>query len=80
MAIVVLVFFLCAAFIGALYLLPSALRKADHPLVRVIVRIVGLDEDDLQDRQERMKHFRFYLIVLAVVLVLLFVLMYMKGH
>jgi hypothetical protein len=47
MAIVVLVLFLCAVFIGALYLLPSALRKTNHPLARVIVKIIGLDEEDL---------------------------------
>jgi hypothetical protein len=81
MAIVVLVFFLCAVFIGALYLLPSTLRKTNHPLGRVIVKIIGLDEeDDLQDRQARMKQVRSYLIVLAGILVLLFLLLYMKGH
>jgi hypothetical protein len=80
MAIVVLVLFLCAVFIGALYVLPSALRKTSNPLVKTIVKVIGLDEEDLQDREERMKHLRSYLLVLAGILVLFFILLYLKGH
>jgi hypothetical protein len=84
MAIVVLIFFLCAViFTGLFYLnadrfyhLHSTLKKRNNPLLKLI----GFDEKDLQDRAAWIKHFRSYLILLPGILFLFFVLLFMKGH